>query len=99
MVKPDRGRHQEGPRYGRITARSRGHGRHGLLAAEAPQKVEAVTPTVQLLQAYDEYIMGYSESRSVLDVSGVTELPCRSNVAFNHVIILDSQLAGHWKAP
>ncbi len=41
--------------------------------------------------------MGYSESRPVLDVSRVTELPRQGNHTFNHVIVLDSQLAGHWK--
>ncbi|MBA2272804.1 MAG: winged helix DNA-binding domain-containing protein [Actinobacteria bacterium] len=65
--------------------------------AESAHYPEAATPTVHLLQAYDEYIMGYSESRPVLDVSRVTELPRQGNHTFNHVIVLDSQLAGHWK--
>ena len=65
--------------------------------AEAADFPAVATPTIHLLQAYDEYIMGYSESRPVLDVARVTELPRQGSVAFNHVIVLDSQLAGHWK--
>lgn len=65
--------------------------------AEAADFPKVATPTIHLLQAYDEYIMGYSESRPVLDVARVTELPRQGSVAFNHVIVLDSQLAGHWK--
>lgn len=64
---------------------------------ESAQYPASASSTIHLLQAYDEYVMGYSESRSVLHASGVTELPRRSNVTFNHVIILDGQLAGHWK--
>jgi len=65
--------------------------------AEAADWPKVATPTVHLLQTYDEYLMGYSESRPVLDVSRVTELPRQGTAAFNHVIVLDSQLAGHWK--
>jgi hypothetical protein len=64
---------------------------------ESAKYPPASSPSIHLLQAYDEYIMGYTESRTALDASGVTELPRRGNVSFNHVIILDSQLAGHWK--
>ena len=65
--------------------------------AGSPHKDEIKSPTVHLLQAYDEYIMGYSESRHVLDIARVTELPGQSGATFNHVVILDGQLAGHWK--
>jgi hypothetical protein len=65
--------------------------------AGSPQKDEIKSPTVHLLQAYDEYIMGYSESRHVFDTARMTELPRQGGPAFNHVVILDGQLAGHWK--
>jgi Winged helix DNA-binding domain len=55
----------------------------------------AASPTVHLLQGYDEYIVGYSESKSVLDLSGRT-LP-QARPVFNGVAILDGQVAGHWK--
>lgn len=65
--------------------------------AGSPQKHKIRSPTVHLLQAYDEYIMGYSESRHVLDIARVAELPRQGSAAFNHVVTLDGQLAGHWK--
>nr|MBA3350647.1 winged helix DNA-binding domain-containing protein [Actinomycetota bacterium] len=65
--------------------------------AEPAQYPEPKSPTVRLLQVYDEYIMGYSESRSVLDVSGATRSLPERTVPFNGAVILDSQLAGHWR--
>jgi hypothetical protein len=52
-------------------------------------------PTAHLLQPYDEYIVGYSESRyAALDVSGAA----RSNEAvFTAVVVLDGQVAGWWR--
>jgi hypothetical protein len=57
---------------------------------------EIVSPTVHLLQVYDEYVMGYSESRHVLDVSGVGRSQPEAS-ASNLVVFLDGQLAGRWK--
>jgi hypothetical protein len=57
----------------------------------------APSPTVHLLQAYDEYIMGYRESKFILDVSGVTGSLPQGTVVFNHIVVLDGQVAGHWK--
>lgn len=61
----------------------------------------APSPSVRLLQAYDEYIVGYTQSRYLLDLgdlaasasasaSGKTSLP-------NGVIVVDTQVAGRWK--
>ena len=55
------------------------------------------TPTVYLLQAYDEYIVGYSESKYVLDVSGAAGALARARPVFNGVVVLDSQVAGYWR--
>jgi hypothetical protein len=41
--------------------------------------------------------VAYSESKYVLDVSGAARSRPRDTVVFNHVVILDSQVAGHWK--
>jgi hypothetical protein len=66
-------------------------------AAPAP-RTKAASPTVHLLQGYDEYLVGYSESKYVLDVSGVARTPAAEDkVVFNHVVILDGQVAGNWK--
>jgi hypothetical protein len=60
-----------------------------------PPAVES--PTVHLLQAYDEYIVGSSESRYVLDVSGAARINTRDRAVYNGVVILDSQVVGAWK--
>ncbi|MGH2350631.1 MAG: winged helix DNA-binding domain-containing protein [Chloroflexota bacterium] len=61
-----------------------------------PPSSKAASPTVHLLQGYDEYIVGYSESKYVLDVSGATRSQPQDKAVFNHVVILDGQVAGHW---
>jgi hypothetical protein len=58
---------------------------------------KASSPTVHLLQAYDEYIVGYTESKYVLDVSGAARSLPRDQTIFNSVVILDGQVAGHWR--
>jgi hypothetical protein len=53
-------------------------------------------PTVHLLQPYDEYGVGYSETRGVADVAGLAALrPNRG--AYVGIVVLDSQFAGYWK--
>lgn len=64
--------------------------------APAPSS-PAASPTVHLLQAFDEYIVGYSESKFVLDLSGTARVLTGDRPVFNLVIILDSQVVGHWK--
>ncbi|MPZ68281.1 MAG: winged helix DNA-binding domain-containing protein [Actinobacteria bacterium] len=54
------------------------------------------SPTVHLMQAYDEYVMGYSESRHFLDVSGAVGAQTEPS-SFNMLVFLDGQIAGHWK--
>ena len=63
----------------------------------SPQSPKVTSPTVHLVQGYDEFIMGYSESRHVLDAAEVTKLPRVGRATFNHVVLLDGRLAGHWK--
>jgi Winged helix DNA-binding domain len=57
----------------------------------------APSPTVHLLQAFDEYIVGYSESKYLLDASAAARSRPQGGAVFQGVVILDSQLAGHWK--
>lgn len=54
------------------------------------------TPTVHLLQVYDEYVMGYSESRHVLGPSGVGRSQPEASRS-NLIVVLDGQVAGRWK--
>lgn len=57
---------------------------------------DAPQPKVHLLQGLDEYFVGYGETRAFCDQSGVR--PSGADRAiYNGALILDSQLAGHWK--
>jgi len=55
----------------------------------------AAGPRVDLLQGYDEYIVGYSQSKYLLDLAGLTKTARR--VPFNGVILVDDQVTGQWK--
>jgi hypothetical protein len=55
------------------------------------------SPTVHLLQGYDEYFVGYSQSKYVLGVSDAARSRTQEEIPFNHVVVLDSQVAGYWK--
>ncbi len=66
-------------------------------AASLPEAVvpQQDSPTVDLLQGYDELVMSYSESRRMLAPSGV--LPVGDYVSHLHVLLIDGALAGHWR--
>jgi hypothetical protein len=66
-------------------------------SAASPPHPEATSPTVHLLQGYDEYVVGYSESKWVLDPGGTARSRSQQRALFNGVVILDGQVAGHWK--
>jgi len=63
-------------------------------ASPAPPPGPA-SPSVHLLQGYDEYLVGYSQSKSLLNLAGRKLIQDRP--MFNGVAILDGQVAGHWK--
>lgn len=63
-----------------------------VLEAVVPQQD---SPTVDLLQGYDELVMSYSESRRMLAPSGV--LPVGDYVSHLHALLIDGALAGHWR--
>lgn len=54
------------------------------------------SPRIHLLQGLDEYFVGYGESRTFCDQSGVRP-SLVDRAIYNGALILDSQLAGHWK--
>jgi hypothetical protein len=62
-----------------------------------PPRDQKHSPTVHLVQAYDEYIVGYTRSKYLLDLSGAGRSRSPTRAIFNHVILLDSQVAGYWK--
>jgi hypothetical protein len=57
----------------------------------------AASPTVHLLQAYDEYVVGYSESRWVLDLDGTARARWQARAVANGVVVRDGQMTGHWR--
>jgi hypothetical protein len=65
--------------------------------ADPPPESRPRSPTIHLLQGYDEYVVGYTESKYVLSVSGrAQQVPAMPPVPTG-VLILDSQVAGFWK--
>jgi hypothetical protein len=63
-------------------------------AAEAVGSEPGATqPRVDLLQAYDEYIMGYAAPRSFLLPTGVDRVHAESAL---HAFMIDGVMAGRW---
>ena len=50
-----------------------------------------------LLQPYDEYLVGYSETKYVLDIDGRASEAASGAPAFNGVVVADTQIVGRWK--
>jgi hypothetical protein len=51
-------------------------------------------PRADLIQCYDEYVMGYSKTRGYLGGSAPAAL---SRTVPQHVLLLDGKMAGNWK--
>ncbi|HEV7664715.1 MAG TPA: crosslink repair DNA glycosylase YcaQ family protein, partial [Chloroflexota bacterium] len=64
---------------------------------EAEPDTAPSRPAVHLLQAYDEYLVGHSETKYVLDVAGVARWTTQERFVFNLIAVLDSQVIGHWR--
>ena len=56
-----------------------------------------MSPVVDLVQGYDEYVMSYSESRDVLFGPAPGSARPLDQTAFYHSILLDGRLVGHWR--
>jgi hypothetical protein len=63
---------------------------------EVVAAVRPPRPVVHLLQAYDEYVMGYSQSRGMLDRAGIGR-QWQAAGRFVAVVTIDTQLAGAWR--
>jgi hypothetical protein len=63
---------------------------------EGPPRGAARSPRVHLVHAYDEYIMGYKETRWFLDISGMARRRWAADM-YPGVLLLDGQVAGTWK--
>ena len=66
------------------------------LASSAPPPPPA-SARGHLLQGYDEYLVAYSESKYVLDVSGAPRSQPPEQGVFSHVLVTDGQVAGRWR--
>ena len=65
--------------------------------ADAPRRApRRRDPVVHLLQGYDEYIMGYTQTKRLLARPGSSWTPATPPV-FRLVILLDGRVAGFWK--
>lgn len=69
----------------------------GTFHAAAANRIPLRSKRLHLLQGYDEYIMGYSESKYVLDMSGAGRAGFQDRASYVGVVILDGQVAGRWK--
>jgi hypothetical protein len=52
---------------------------------------------VDLVQCYDEVIISYSQSRDVLQTASTTFTVPGHTDGFQHVLLLDGRLLGHWR--
>lgn len=64
--------------------------------AEAPARRAPGGTPVHLLQAFDEYIIGYTESRRVLALAGKLEAPSGAQLHSN-MLTRDGQVIGFWR--
>ena len=81
----------EGKGLRRLEASGRTH-----WMGEAPARRAAAGTPVHLLQAFDEYIIGYTESRKVLAVAGQPDAPSGAPLHSN-VLTRDGQVIGFWR--
>jgi hypothetical protein len=61
----------------------------------APKKKSS--PTVHLLQNYDEYTVAYTDRTAIFDVTHTNKLDSRGNIIFQYAIMIDGLVAGTWK--
>jgi len=66
-------------------------------AADAEPSVVPAPPSVLLVQAYDEYVVAFRASKHLLDASGLARSQRWDRPVFTGIVLLDGQLAGHWK--
>jgi hypothetical protein len=66
-------------------------------SAPGNARMPAPSPSLRLLQAYDEYIVGYTQSRYLLDLEDLAAAAARKGSLPNGVIVVDTQVAGRWK--
>jgi hypothetical protein len=66
------------------------------LSAPGRMPPKMKTPTAHLLQGYDEYVMGYKQTRHWLGARGASMMSYE-RTAMVGVIVADGEMVGHWK--
>jgi hypothetical protein len=64
----------------------------------AAQPRIGTAPRARLLQAYDEYLVGYSRTKWLLDPSGIAKAPHAARTLPNMVFIRDTAMVGAWRS-
>ena len=54
-------------------------------------------PQALVLQGYDEYIVGYTESKDALNLAGIAGAAALGRLPMLHAVVLDGQVVGHWR--
>jgi len=62
----------------------------------SPSATKVTSPSVALLQAFDEYVVAYKDSRHVIDAAG-TARAHDEGFPFTGAVVLDSQVVGTWR--
>ena len=70
-------------------------GRMYWLLGETPPPVDDA-PRAHLLQGYDEYIMGYNETKDVIGAGGGGWI-APGRPPMTHALMIDGQITGHWR--
>jgi hypothetical protein len=56
-----------------------------------------VSPTVHLMQAYDEYVVAYRSPRTPINLAGLASPSVLQRPPFYHAVFVDTQLVGFWR--
>lgn len=55
------------------------------------------SPTVHLLQAYDEYLVAFRDSQQVSDPGGRARATAQERPVYNAAVLVDGRVVGRWK--
>jgi hypothetical protein len=67
------------------------------LVVDTSRPRTGASPAALLLQGYDEYIIGYGDTRWLLSPGKPAGVLPRGQVMFTHAIVVDGQVVGHWR--
>ena len=56
------------------------------------------SPAAQLVQTFDEYVVGYQKTRSVMDADGLSGPGTWNPNSFTNPVLIDGQMVGGWRS-